>query len=155
MGKPERIIVIFLLAVLLSCSYGPLICRAGEEQPPRQAEEPPPLNLGDMLPRSQDPPPEPMRMYTITDRRPSQPAQGRIESSKPSEQAQAQAEETQPQEPTQAQAEEITPAKPGQTGPELWGCIPDCGNWLCPCRGRRMQPQPCPCYHRIMRNRNR
>ncbi|MDR1397913.1 MAG: hypothetical protein LBJ14_09325 [Desulfarculales bacterium] len=106
MGKTERIIVIFLLAVLLSWPWEAFTCRAGEEQPPRQTEEePPPLNLDDLLPSSQDPPPEPMRRYTITDRPPQArqaqqtpermgvarpPAQGRIEANKPSEQAQVQ-----------------------------------------------------------------
>jgi hypothetical protein len=60
MGKSE-IIIIFLLAVLLSWLSGPPACRA-EEQPPR-------LNLGDLLPSSQEPAETP-GYYSITDKPP-------------------------------------------------------------------------------------
>jgi hypothetical protein len=54
-------------------------------------ESGPPLNLGELLPSSEDPPPEPRRMYTITDRPPQAPARrptrARTDIARPDEQA--------------------------------------------------------------------
>jgi hypothetical protein len=111
-------IIIFLLAICLSGLSWALPCRASdlETLPPASEAEakPPDLNLGDLLPRSEESLPEPApRWYTITNR-PPQPqtqTQGQTEPARPREAATPAPEA--PQTPlAHSPAERVNPEKP-------------------------------------------
>jgi hypothetical protein len=94
MGKYGRVIILLLAIGLAGASWAP-VCRSADMEtlPPASGteEKPPGLNLGDLLPRSEEPPPEPARQwYTITDRPP--PTRGRAGTARPQRPTRAQTE---------------------------------------------------------------